>query len=867
MARRRAYSLLRCANQNGHPSPSFSVLPPQRSNAWFSSSPLPSTLSSSSFANNDDEISGSKIISSTYYKKHYPAKNGTHHIHSHQRGYGKIVALASSQASTNTISTYLTDIQHSSPMRLVPSRRTHPTQHNIQQQQRQQQRQNEKYEAALIHLSSYGGGLVPGDTLHLDIDVCGHGAIVCILTQGGQRIYRPGKHFRKHDSYTYKGETLLSSNVVSSSKLCQSTIQCTVEPGSTLMYLPDPTVPYYQSSFQESREFISQYDTKNKSNMGSIIAVDWYSSGRRFSTGMEDERWAFDHLATRTELFIVEKSENSIPRPALIESLILDNTLSKSRDSSSSTPSAIALGKNMDSMATLLLHGPTSLSVAKRAISLSHQLAGECTRTRSRYAFGDELNYLSSDDTDANEEKHEEIQLKKLLEALGGKVLLSVTPIKQNSNDTFNEEAAPTHMVRILAECNEDIYRILHYCLKPCSLYLGGFEPYRDRIYSSKTVNGKATSSQRNLTTNGRMQISNQQKQEEDEKQLIQQHTRKVKPDLHSITNALVFGKSKTDLSFNNENWFRLCSLSDSALPVGSFAHSLGIEAASQMNIFIDDEEESNGRRHEDQQWSSSDGSSSCSVEALSDYIHSVSRSNAQFSTPLILAGYSLLVDQQQGICDAENIHQLWLDIDAYVDTILLSNEPGRRASTDQGLGLLRIAPAFIESQHSAPTKSSKKVSELWDLIRESIDVGSSSMADDNFESQSKRSLNTSQSFANGHSAPIYGILCASLKIPPLDACRVFAFGAARDTVSAAVRLNLVGPMEGLSILDGVGRGAVEEGLEGGLVGMLGSDGCHTTNTREEQLKHWLHSVATSAPVMDTVQPLHDLLSVRLFRT
>ena len=584
---------------------------------------------------------------------------------------------------------------------------------------------------------------------------------------------------------------------------------------------------------------------------------------------MEEERWAFDHLATRTELFVGEQSEKySIPRPALIESMILDNTLSKSKDSSSihsRTPSAIALGQNMDSMATLLLHGPTSLSVAKRAISLSHQLAGECTRTRSRYAFGDELNDLSSDDTDANEEKDEEIQLEKLLEALGGKVLLSVTPIKQNSNDT-NEEVAPTHMVRILAECNEDIYRILHYCLKPCSLYLGGFEPYRDRIYSSKTVNEKSTSTQKNQTTNSndRMQISNQQKQEKEEKQFIQQPARNVKTDLHSITNELVFGKSRTDLSFDNENWFRLCALSDSALPVGSFAHSLGIEAASQMNIFTtdDDEEESNGR-YEDQQWSSSDGSSSCSVEALSDYIHSVSRSNAQFSTPLILAGYSLLVDQQQGICDVENIHQSWLDIDAYVDTILLSNEPGRRASTDQGLGLLRIAPAFIESQRSAPTKSSKEVSGLWDLVRKSIDVDSASME----SSQSTRSLNTSQSFANGHAAPIYGILCASLKIPPLDACRVFAFGAASDTVSSAVRLNLVGPMEGLFILDGVGRGAVEEGLEGGLVGMLGSEGGHTTNTREGQLNHWLHSVATCAPVMDTVQPLHDLLQVRLFRT
>ena len=144
----------------------------------------------------------------------------------------------------------------------------------------------------------------------------------------------------------------------------------------------------------------------------------------------------------------------------------------------------------------------------------------------------------------------------------------------------------------------------------------------------------------------------------------------------------------------------------------------------------------------------------------------------------------------------------------------------------------------------------SREVSELWDMIRTSID--------NNQHSDVRSSYNKSQSsVANGHAAPIYGVLASSLNISPLDACRVYGFSAARDTVSAAVRLNLVGPMEGLSILDGVARGAVEEGLEDGLVSM-----------REgETQKQWLNSIATCAPLMDTVQPLHDLLSVRLFRT
>jgi len=377
--------------------------------------------------------------------------------------------------------------------------------------------------------------------------------------------------------------------------------------------------------------------------------------------------------------------------------------------------------------------------------------------------------------------------------------------------------------VRILAESNEDIYRVLHYCLKPCSTHLGGLEPYRDRIHSSRTV---ANNDKSSITLQTK-QVSD--KQGEENNTQIQQQTRQRKSDLNSIANELIFGNQHRDVTFDKEAWFRLCTLSDSALPVGSFAHSLGIESASQMNLFIDEEKEAMMKNHSSDQWSMrSDDSSSCSIEALSDYIHSVSRSNARFSTPLILAGYSLPASP---CIDVNQAHQTWLDIDAYADTLLLSNEPGRRASTDQGLGILRIASAFIESQdHMA---QSREVSELWDMIRTSIDV------------------------ANGHAAPIYGVLASSLNISPLDACRVYGFSAARDTVSAAVRLNLVGPMEGLSILDGVARGAVEEGLEDGLLGMRVG----------ETQKQWLNSIATCAPLMDTVQPLHDLLSVRLFRT
>ena len=770
--------------------------------------------------------------------------------YSHQRGHGKIVALSAQSSPSSPISTYLTELRHSSPMRLVPSRRTHPPHsHSHGAKER-------CYEAALLHLSSYGGGLVPGDSLNLDIDVRGNGAILCILTQGGQRIYRPGEQFRMANSWQQLGVASISQNpeaprkndVVVNPKRCQSTIQCVVGPGSTLLYLPDPTVPYYQSSFGERRELTCQY---NDQAMGSVIAVDWYSCGRLFSNGMEAERWAFDYLSTRTELFVVEKDPLLPPlkkaRPALIESVTFDNKAPNAKDPTNRTPAAVAFGQTLNAIATLLLHGPTSLTVVKRAKMLSRKIASTYTRVRTEFALEDDMHDVSHQDAENKE-------LGMLLESFGGRVLFSITPIEKNIGQPGQiQKMSQTHMVRILAECNEDVYRILHHCLKPCSHYLGGFEPYLDRIHSSRTVRK-------------RTHVARRQGQEMKSEQ--SRGDNPTKYDLDSLANHLIFGSDRSDISFSSDAWFRMATLSDSALPVGSFAHSLGVEAAAQMKLFTvvsNDVEES---KLSETSWSMSNSASSCSAEVLSDYIHAVSCSHARFSTPLILAGYSLLVPKSRvPIVDTQQIHQSWYDLDTHVDTLLLCNEPGRQASRDQGLGLLRIVPSFLDctsSHHSHLNSQGREVTDLWELIRRSVDT----------KMTQSNNINTSpQHLAYGHAAPIYGILSASLGISPMDSCRVFAFGVARDSVSAAVRLNLIGPTEGLSILDSVGRHAVEKGLEEGLLGVIsenlvnGSSSDELAEKRDAQLDRWLRSVATCAPLVDTIQPLHDLLSLRLFKT
>ena len=78
--------------------------------------------------------------------------------------------------------------------------------------------------------------------------------------------------------------------------------------------------------------------------------------------------------------------------------------------------------------------------------------------------------------------------------------------------------------------------------------------------------------------------------------------------------------------------------------------------------------------------------------------------------------------------------------------------------------------------------------------------------------------------------------------------------------ISAAVRLNLVGPMAGVNLLDGAYK-AVEEGIESGSM--------DTTCVEEgdDVVSTAMEAVATCSPVVEAVHPTHDVLAVRLFRT
>jgi urease accessory protein len=121
--------------------------------------------------------------------------------------------------------------------------------------------------AAWIYTSSYGGGLVGGDHLSLDIGV-GAGAAAFVSTQASTKVYR--------------------SPLGSVARLTAR-----VGEGGLLVVAPDPVVCFARSRYQQSQRF-------DLAGGARLVVVDWMTSGRRAA----GERWAFDEYVAQTRVHV-----------------------------------------------------------------------------------------------------------------------------------------------------------------------------------------------------------------------------------------------------------------------------------------------------------------------------------------------------------------------------------------------------------------------------------------------------------------------------------------------------------------------------------------------------------------------------------
>jgi urease accessory protein len=123
--------------------------------------------------------------------------------------------------------------------------------------------------AAWVFTSTYGGGLVDGDAVALDVEI-GEGAAAWLSTQASTKVYR-------------------------SPRGVSSVLRARVMAGAALVVVPDPVVCFAGSTYRQSQQFDLAPDA-------GLVCVDWMTSGRR----ARGERWAFDEYRARLVVRVAE---------------------------------------------------------------------------------------------------------------------------------------------------------------------------------------------------------------------------------------------------------------------------------------------------------------------------------------------------------------------------------------------------------------------------------------------------------------------------------------------------------------------------------------------------------------------------------
>nr|GLL28134.1 urease accessory protein F [Ipomoea trifida] len=156
---------------------------------------------------------------------------------------------------------------------------------------------------------------------------------------------------------------------------------------------------------------------------------------------------------------------------------------------------------------------------------------------------------------------------------------------------------------------------------------------------------------------------------------------------------------------------------------------------------------------------------------------------------------------------DMETWHKLDRTLDA-----TLTNEVSRKASISQGSALMRVAAAvFLEIP----------------ILK------------------TMRDASLSKGGVNFHHAPVFGMVCGLLGLDPEASQKGYMFITMRDVISAATRLNLVGPL-GAAVLQHQ-IAVISDDLSRKWMDRPVEDACQT------------------CPLIDTVQGCHGYLFSRLF--
>jgi len=172
-----------------------------------------------------------------------------------------------------------------------------------------------------IYLLTYGGGLVAGDSINLNVTLDATTRLV-LLTQGSTKLFKS-----------------LSRDVLS--KQCMTV---DLAPGSALCYLPDPVQPFARSCFEQQQIYNVTVPLEGVQNVGNLCVLDWVCNGRPAN----GENWSFYRYGSRNEIYLTLPDGKR-------RLLLRDNVLLDDHGSEGSIASRM---NDLAVFGTLILYGP-----------------------------------------------------------------------------------------------------------------------------------------------------------------------------------------------------------------------------------------------------------------------------------------------------------------------------------------------------------------------------------------------------------------------------------------------------------------------------------------------------------------------------
>ncbi|KAF2273795.1 uncharacterized protein EI97DRAFT_403486 [Westerdykella ornata] len=236
-----------------------------------------------------------------------------------------------------------------------------------------------------------------------------------------------------------------------------------------------------------------------------------------------------------------------------------------------------------------------------------------------------------------------------------------------------------------------------------------------------------------------------------------------------------------------------LLLLSDSALPLGSFAFSSGLESylAHHKHSHSFPQQQSSSQKTQ--------------LAAFHTFLKLSLATLASTSLSYVLAGYR----------NPGDVESLDNEFDASTPCIV-----ARRASVAQGRALVAVWERSFRDEY-CPAAQDEERNEAIDALKSfSASLRSSASI------PPTSTANPFSTHLNAHLAPLWGLVTRAFDIPLRDAAYLFLFAHARTVMSAAVRASVMGPYQAQAVLasgelrericglvrEGWGRGTEEAG-------------------------------------------------------